>query len=116
MYSPKETNALAGCNRDYTTSLERSGILVPHRYDIASDSKDLRPLVYYDATQVKTLTAMVKLRDFLCPQFLSKLVKEDRFLQISDQLVQVLCELSNATKSKVVNVEPLDVDNFYFFA
>jgi hypothetical protein len=93
IYSPKEARTRAGCERGYMLSLERSQTLVPHRHDIPSTDPKTRPLVYYDITQVHVLIAAVKLRDFISPKYLHRLMKEDRFLEVSDRLIVTMNEL-----------------------
>lgn len=111
IYSPKEAYKLAGCSRSYIQCLERSQILIPHRHDIPSDGKKMRPLVYYDITQVEILIAAVKLRRFITPKYLNRLMKSDRFLAVSEQLIATLGQLESLPISLVGNVEPLCIAN-----
>ena len=111
IYSPREAYKLAGCSRNYIQSLERSQILIPHRHDIPSDGKKTHPLVYYDITQVEILTAAVKLRQFISPKYLNRLMKSDRFLTVSEQLIATLSQLESLPVNLVGTVEPIYVAN-----
>lgn len=97
IYSPKEARDLAGCKRGYLLSLERSGTVVPYRHDIPSTNPNTRPLVYYDITQVEVLKAAVKLRGFISPKYLHRLMKEDRFLDVSSRLIAAMAETEGET-------------------
>lgn len=99
IYSPREACDLAGCERGYILSLERSQTLVPHRHDIPSTKPNTRPLVYYDITQVEILKAAVKLRNFISPRYLHRLMKEDRFLLVSDRLIATMSDLEGESEA-----------------
>ena len=102
IYSPREACDIAGCKRGYITSLERSQILVPHRGDRPSENTKPKPLLYYDREQIKMLKAAVKLRYFIAPKYLRRLLKQDRFLSICDQLIETLEAVDGPDGAKVL--------------